>query len=214
MRRNSRKLVLLNGLHWHGLHRLRCWQSHINTHSQSYWHHRWIPVQNQLIRSLWACVTISAVMGLLVGCSQFTNTRSDSFLKAVRATLTAYPTPTTAVIEVTRIVEVQRGDGSEAGERGDAGDGSNPSIHRPIFVVTADRVNLRAGPDASYQIQGTADAGHVFDIHMSNQEKSWWWVCCIEDELVWVVDVGGTIIGNTTDIARVSVPPATAAETP
>ena len=54
--------------------------------------------------------------------------------------------------------------------------------------VTAPVLNVRSGPDTTFDVQGTVFEGDVLDILGRTEDDSWWQICCAfgQDEPGWV----------------------------
>lgn len=93
----------------------------------------------------------------------------------------------------------------------------------PRAIINTPLVNMRLGPDTSYDIVSTVERGEEFDILGRNPQGDWWFVCCSDDEYVWVfaelVDTNGAvdgvpITGGATDSAPAAVTPQPVTPTP
>ncbi|NOZ29915.1 MAG: SH3 domain-containing protein [Chloroflexi bacterium] len=90
-------------------------------------------------------------------------------------------------------------------------------IPTPFAVISADLVNLRAGPGTNYPRVGTAKAGQTFTITGKNPAGDWWEICCIGEKKVWIfsslVQAQGPL--HTVQIAaNIPPPPPTPRPTP
>ena len=58
----------------------------------------------------------------------------------------------------------------------------------PTGSVTVSVLNVRSGPDVSFEIQGTVFGGDILDILGRTEDDSWWQICCAfgQDEPGWV----------------------------
>jgi hypothetical protein len=54
------------------------------------------------------------------------------------------------------------------------------------LVVTGDAVNVRRGPDTTFEIAGTATRDQVFPITGKNAAGDWWQICCIDGQPGWI----------------------------
>jgi serine/threonine-protein kinase len=75
---------------------------------------------------------------------------------------------------------------------------SPPTTARPTAQarVASDTVNLRTGPGTTYGVAGQARQGDSLLISARNSDSSWWQVCCVKDQPVWVAAQMVTVEGD------------------
>ncbi|MEX1020351.1 MAG: SH3 domain-containing protein [Litorilinea sp.] len=105
-----------------------------------------------------------------------------------------------------------------------ASDVPAPVAGSPRAIISSPLVNVRLGPATTYDIVGTVERGQEFDIVGRNPEGTWWFLCCSDDDYVWVfddlVDTDGAvdavpITGGASETAPVVTPaPPTPAPAP
>jgi SH3-like domain-containing protein len=61
-----------------------------------------------------------------------------------------------------------------------------PQPPAPELVVTGDAVNVRSGPDTTYEIAGAAARDQVFAVTGRNAAGDWWQICCIDGQPGWI----------------------------
>lgn len=55
-----------------------------------------------------------------------------------------------------------------------------------LLTVTGDSINVRSGPDTSFDAIGTAAKGETFTLLAVNAQKDWWQVCCVNGQQGWI----------------------------
>jgi len=68
------------------------------------------------------------------------------------------------------------------------------------LIVAGDAINIRRGPDVSFEIVGAANTGQEFAITGKNATGDWWQVCCIEGAQP---DGQGWIFGELAQVQNV-----------
>lgn len=67
----------------------------------------------------------------------------------------------------------------------------------PRVVVNSPLVNVRTGPSTNYDIVATVERGQEFEIVGRNPDGNWWFVCCTDNDYVWInndlVDTDGPV---------------------
>jgi len=56
----------------------------------------------------------------------------------------------------------------------------------PRLIVEGDAVNVRSGPDTTFELVGAATQGQTFNLLAKNAQGDWWQVCCINDQPGWI----------------------------
>ncbi|NOZ29916.1 MAG: SH3 domain-containing protein [Chloroflexi bacterium] len=56
----------------------------------------------------------------------------------------------------------------------------------PWLTVLEDRVNVRQGPDLSFEKIGQVQRGERYAIQGRVPDSSWWQICCVEGRVAWV----------------------------
>lgn len=56
----------------------------------------------------------------------------------------------------------------------------------PRLIVEGDAVNVRSGPDTTFDLVGAATQGQTFNLLAKNAQGDWWQVCCINDQPGWI----------------------------
>jgi uncharacterized protein YraI len=96
------------------------------------------------------------------------------------------------------------------------------------LVITGDAVNIRSGPDTSFEIVGAATKDQVFPIIGKNAGGDWWQICCFNNQPGWVFGElaqvrNGETVAVITDLPAPAAPvaeipptatPATIADAP
>jgi hypothetical protein len=79
---------------------------------------------------------------------------------------------------------------------------------RPRVITRGDRINLRAGPGTAYPVVGSIGQGEALDIVGKNAElPTWWQVCCVASQRVWVLGSLIEAVGPLDAIPVVAAPP-------
>ena len=82
-------------------------------------------------------------------------------------------------------------------------------------IVTHYAINVYSGPGNSYAKVGQTNEGQTLDVIAQNPESSWWRVCCIEGEPVWIeadlVEVEGVV--DTIRVMEITLPASRATST-
>jgi hypothetical protein len=55
-------------------------------------------------------------------------------------------------------------------------------------VVNSPLVNVRTGPGTTYDVVATVERGQEFNIFGRNADSSWWFVCCVQSDYVWIIN--------------------------
>lgn len=55
-----------------------------------------------------------------------------------------------------------------------------------LLTVTGESINIRSGPDTSFEAIGTAAQGETFPVLASSTQKDWWQVCCVNGQQGWI----------------------------
>lgn len=53
-------------------------------------------------------------------------------------------------------------------------------------LTVREMVNIRSGPDTSFALIGSANAGEIFPITGRNAAGDWWQICCVEQQTGWI----------------------------
>lgn len=103
------------------------------------------------------------------------------------------PTPEPTVV-ATQVIALDANTSAAAPEAPAAeGDTSAPAAEPtatpvPKLTVKQDAVNVRLGPGTEYGLAGTVNQGQEFTIVGRNESKTWWKICCVNGQEVWVFD--------------------------
>ncbi len=77
----------------------------------------------------------------------------------------------------------------------------------PQVLVQAERLNVRSGPSTEFPATAVVAAGAIFDIVGRLNDATWWQICCVEDDLAWVIAEGVTVWGLVDLVPVVAAPP-------
>ncbi|MFN8441350.1 MAG: SH3 domain-containing protein [Caldilineaceae bacterium] len=55
-----------------------------------------------------------------------------------------------------------------------------------LLTVTGDSINIRSGPDITFEAIGTAAKGETFTLLAVSAQKDWWQVCCVNGQQGWI----------------------------
>lgn len=58
----------------------------------------------------------------------------------------------------------------------------------PRLTVKQDAVNVRLGPGTEYGLAGVVNQNQEFTIVGRNESKTWWKICCVNGQEVWIFD--------------------------
>lgn len=83
----------------------------------------------------------------------------------------------------------------------------SPTPSGPIVEVPVAEVNTRQGPGIDYQLASTIRQGETYQIVGRNEDYSWWLVCCVNGQQVWVTSRLVRVIGDATDVQFIQVAP-------
>jgi len=59
-------------------------------------------------------------------------------------------------------------------------------VAEPRLIIEGDAVNVRSGPDTTFDLVGAATQGQIFDLLAKNAQGDWWQVCCINEQPGWI----------------------------
>ena len=71
-------------------------------------------------------------------------------------------------------------------------------------VVRSQNINVRGGPGTVFGVVGTAPEGRALAVVGRNADRSWWQVCCVNGQPVWVSASVVTIRGDEEAVPVVS----------
>ena len=71
----------------------------------------------------------------------------------------------------------------------------------PKFLVQQQLINVRTGPGTGYGLAGSANANQEFDIVAKSPDGTWWQICCVNGQQVWVFGQ----LGQATNAEAVAV---------
>jgi serine/threonine protein kinase len=75
-------------------------------------------------------------------------------------------------------------------------------------IVVDNTYNVRAGPGTDYGRVGQVQAGQTLDIVAKNSEGTWWQVCCVDGQQVWIKASLVQVMGPTDAVpVAASIPP-------
>lgn len=138
------------------------------------------------------------ILLILSGCSRLSSMIGAPSEPATTATQevripmpTFTPTPVQAAVPPTPVpvevapVEVEQAE--EAPEPAAAEpEPTEPPALSPRVVVSEELVNVRSGPDTAYPLVARVTAGEEFDIIGKDPAGTWWQICCVEGQEVWI----------------------------
>jgi len=61
-----------------------------------------------------------------------------------------------------------------------------PPTPAPPLVVVDGTYNVRSGPGTTYELLGQVQPGDILDVVARNEDTTWWQVCCLEGQNVWL----------------------------
>ncbi len=87
---------------------------------------------------------------------------------------------------------------------------------QPKLIVSGEIVNARLGPGTNYGLAGTAEQGMQLSIIGKNEQGTWWQVCCVNGEPVWIFGELATVenVESVQVAADIPAPPAPVAVAP
>jgi uncharacterized protein YraI len=107
----------------------------------------------------------------------FTATPAEAALPvAPPATDTPIPQPSPSVVETTVILTPTLALTPTA---------TSTPVTQAQLTVT-DLANIRSGPDTSFALLGSANAGQTFPVTGKNAAGDWWQICCIDQQAGWI----------------------------
>lgn len=65
----------------------------------------------------------------------------------------------------------------------------------PLLAVSAPAINVRGGPDTTFEIVGAANQGETFDLLARSADGGWWQVCCFNGQEGWIYGDLATVTG-------------------
>jgi hypothetical protein len=83
----------------------------------------------------------------------------------------------------------------------------SPTPSGPLIEVPVAEVNTRQGPGIDYQLATTIRQGETYQIVGRNADYSWWLICCVGGQQVWVTSNLVRVIGDATDVQFIQVAP-------
>jgi uncharacterized protein YgiM (DUF1202 family) len=126
-------------------------------------------------------------------------------LVVLAPTVPALDTPTAAMPPLTTSVQL-----SETTQGVTATDTPAPTTAR--LTVAAAAINVRGGPDTTFDIVGSAAAGAEFDLLARSTDGAWWQVCCFNGQEGWIYRELATV-ENADAVAVAAVIPTPAQPT-
>ncbi len=78
------------------------------------------------------------------------------------------------------------------------------------LIVAGEIVNARQGPGTNYGLAGTAEQGMQLSIIGKNEQGTWWQVCCVNGEPVWIFGELATVENVESVQVAANIPPAPA----
>jgi uncharacterized protein YraI len=69
--------------------------------------------------------------------------------------------------------------------------------NEPVAVISNAVVNLRRGPGTNYPVIGRGESGQRYTIVGRIQDNSWWQICCVNGQKVWVAASVASALGPT-----------------
>ncbi len=101
------------------------------------------------------------------------------------------PEPTAAATQVIALdvnAPAASQDAPAAGDDASAPAAEPTATPVPKLTVKENAVNVRLGPGTEYGLAGTVNQGQEFTIIGRNESKTWWKICCVNGQEVWVFD--------------------------
>lgn len=186
------------------------------------------------MRHLWRAVLVGGMAVLVaVSCRSRDQVDPELVARAVEATLTASrpalvetpapastPSPVSA-ITVASVVPVETATPAAEIVPEPSATQTVPPIRTPttpptpsptsaVHVVADRTVNLRAGPGTDYPVAGSMEAGARLPVTGRNADGSWFRLCCVDGQPVWVAASVVMTEGDTSLIRVAYVPPTPA----
>ncbi len=84
----------------------------------------------------------------------------------------------------------------------------------PIAIIANNAVRARSGPDQVYPKLGEFNAGVELTFIARNEDATWWQLCCLDGQQVWVFGELLDIQGNVGDVPIANDIPPTPTPTP
>jgi len=98
---------------------------------------------------------------------------------------------------------------------------TEPPALDPRLLITEELVNVRSGPDTAYPLIATVGQGEEFEIIGKNPDGSWWQICCVSGQEVWVFsqlaqaqDAGAVAVAQLIPPVPTPIPPTLIPPTP
>ena len=143
-------------------------------------------------------LTVFALTVLLAGCGPFGSPAEEATAIPTRTPVPTYtPTPVTpptlttaATATPAPAVTVEVPDALAA--TAPAAVTREPAVAaftaaaRPQLTITSDLVNVRSGPDTTFDLVGEAKQGETYDVVAKTPAGDWWQICCIAGQKGWV----------------------------
>ena len=83
-----------------------------------------------------------------------------------------------------------------------------PTPSKALLVVNG-TYNVRTGPGTNYGLAGQVQAGQTLEIVGKNADSTWWQICCVDGEKVWISASLAPAQGPTGAVAvAADIPPA------
>ena len=84
---------------------------------------------------------------------------------------------------------------------------TSPTPTGPLVEVPVAEINTRQGPGIDYQLASTIRQGETYQIVGRNADYSWWLICCVDGQQVWVTSRLVRVVGDATDVQFIQVAP-------
>jgi hypothetical protein len=77
----------------------------------------------------------------------------------------------------------------------------------PWLTIIEDQVNVRAGPDLTFEQVGDVRRGEMYGIQGRTPDSAWWQICCVQGKVAWVVSSFVRPEGSLAFVPVVPLPP-------
>jgi len=103
-----------------------------------------------------------------------------------------------------------------------SGDSATTGVESPTatpeakLTVNQDAVNVRLGPGTEYGLAGLVNQGQEFTVVGRNEANSWWKICCVNGQEVWIFGDLATAVNGTAAqvVTDIPAPPERVAQAP
>ena len=83
-----------------------------------------------------------------------------------------------------------------------------------LVEVIVPLLNIRTGPGTDYELLFTVNEGDELELIGRTSDGSWWQICCVNDEVGWVIGEAVQLPPNALDRAKIVTVPTLQATSP